>query len=244
MTVPLLEICVADVSSLQQAVTGGARRVEVCTALGEGGLTPSLALVERALTYDGLEVRVLIRCRCGDFIYSPAEVDVMVRDIEAFREIGAHGVVIGALREDGNLDVDALLAMTNAAGTLKRTFHRAIDLAADPLSALNQIIDMRFDSVLTSGHAPSAQEGLPMLRRMVKAASGRIEIIGAAGINAENARCVASSGVDCLHASAKKFRTSPMAHIAHDVAMGAQSSDFCWTETSASEVADILASLT
>ena len=134
---PLLEICAGDIDSIRAAAEGGADRIELCSALTEGGLTPSYGQLCAALE-SPVPVNVLIRPRRGDFLYSPEEVEVMCRDIEEAVSLGANGVVIGALTAEGDIDLHALEAMRRAAGNAHVTFHRAFDLCRDPETALRK----------------------------------------------------------------------------------------------------------
>ncbi|MDE7459520.1 MAG: copper homeostasis protein CutC, partial [Paramuribaculum sp.] len=163
---PLLEVCAGDLESVRAAAEGGAARVELCSALGEGGVTPSIGFLRQALLVPSLRVHVLIRPRGGDFLYTPEEVNAMVADIEACREAGAHGVVIGALTPDGDIDLPSCRRMIEAAGEMSVTFHRAFDLCRNPEEALDTIIELGCDRLLTSCQAATAIEGTPLLRRL------------------------------------------------------------------------------
>ncbi len=198
----MLEICAANPESVRIAAENGADRVELCSALSLDGLTPSVGLIDYALTFKGLRVHVLIRPREGDFVYSPEEVDVMVRDIEAARRLGAHGVVIGALNADGTLCMDVCRRLMKAAGGMDVTFHRAFDIVPDPFAALEQVIGLGCTRILTSGQAKSAEEGLTMLARLHDAARGRIRILAGAGVGPHNvARIIAEGKADEVHGS-------------------------------------------
>ena len=137
---PLLEVCAADPASVKAATEGGAARVELCSALGEGGVTPSAGLIRQALKVPGIKVHVLIRPRGGDFSYDEDEIQTMCADIRTAREAGVHGVVIGALTPEGDIDMDACRRMMSEAGDLNVTFHRAFDLCRDPEKAVEEII--------------------------------------------------------------------------------------------------------
>ena len=218
----MLEICCGDIDSVVAAAQGGAHRVELCAALSEGGVTPSIGLIRTARQVPGVRLHVLVRPRGGDFVYSPAEVDCMIADIEAARAEGADGVVIGALTPDGEIDLPACRRMMAAAQGLSVTFHRAFDLCTNPLQALEQIIALGCNRLLTSGQAASAQEGIAMLRQLVNQAAERIIILPAAGISPENAsEIIRGSGVNELHASARHTVASAMRHAAGEASMGA-----------------------
>ena len=163
----LLEVCAGDIESVYAASRGEAQRVELCSALADGGITPSTGFIRQAVRVPGMKVHVLIRPRGGDFLYTPEEVASMTDDIVAAREAGAHGVVIGALTPDGDIDMDACRQMMEAASGMNVTFHRAFDLCRDPFEALDHIIALGCNRLLTSGQAASALDGAPMLRQLV-----------------------------------------------------------------------------
>lgn len=201
-----LEICTGDLLSVQAAVDGGADRIELCSALSEGGVTPSFGLMASARKIaKEIRMHVLIRPREGDFVYDEREVECMIGDICAARLAGADGVVIGALTREGQLDLDACMRMIEAANGMSVTFHRAFDRVNDPHGALELLIKLGVDRVLTSGQAPSAQEGAGLLGELVKQADGRIIILAGAGVGPGNAAdIIARGGVGELHASARE----------------------------------------
>lgn len=222
----ILEVCCGDIDSVEAAAAGGADRVELCSALGEGGVTPSIGLIRSALAVPGIRVHVLIRPRGGDFLYDKKEVDCMVDDIVAAREAGAHGVVIGALTADGDIDMNACSRMMDAAAGISVTFHRAFDMCRDPRKALEDIISLGCDRVLTSGQAASACEGKETLAEMVRQAAGRITILAGAGVSPDNAAdIIAASGTNEVHASARHTIGSGMKYRHQGVSMGTPGSD-------------------
>lgn len=182
-----VEVCCSSLSEVREAVAGGARRVELCAAITCGGVTPSHATI-KSITEAALDIdiNVLIRPREGGFHYSEEEVDVMCRDIEFCRRMGVHGVVIGALTQDGEIDIEACRRMVEAAGDLSITFHRAFDVCVEPLQALEQIIALGCDRLLTSGQKPSAEQGAECIAELVSHAAGRIIIMPGAGITPQN----------------------------------------------------------
>ena len=149
----ILEVCCADLISIQEAVEGGAQRVELCQALDIGGTTPSADMIDHALML-GVRVHILIRPRGGNFVYSPEETDCMVHAIRMAQAKGVAGVVIGALTPEGNIDTDTCLQLINEAKGMSITFHRAFDECIEPSQALEQIISLGCHRLLTSGHAP------------------------------------------------------------------------------------------
>jgi len=180
-----VEICLETVQSLRAARDAGADRVELCASLAVGGLTPSPGMMRFAAEL-GMPVRVLLRPRGGTFTYDADEIAVIERDITAVRGFGLGGVVIGAAHPDGRLDRDRLARLIDQCDGLGRTLHRVFDLTPDPFEALELAIELGFDRILTSGQQPTAAEGAPLLARLVAAADGRITILAACGIDADN----------------------------------------------------------
>lgn len=201
-----LEIAVQDLTGVTTAIEGGADRIELCQALEVGGLTPSAGLiagaVELAESRDGF-VNVLVRPRAGGFVHTAAEVDVMVRDIQLAADAGAHGIVIGALAADNDIDRDALERLTAAADGLTVTFHRAIDVLDDPASAVSALAELGVHRVLTSGGAVRSGDGVDVLERMVRASGGTVEIMAGGGVSVEVIPALVGIGVDAVHLSAK-----------------------------------------
>ncbi len=178
----LLEVCVEDVSGLSQAIAGGADRIELCSALAIGGLTPSAGLMAAAAARP-VPAYAMIRPRPGNFVYSPDECRVMKVDIDAARRAGLAGVVLGASLPDGRLDRDVLEALVTEAAGLGLTLHRAFDLVPDVEEAVELAIELGFERILTSGCEKTAPEGVGMLERVIAAAAGRISIMPGSGIN-------------------------------------------------------------
>ena len=173
-----VEICANSVESCQAAQCGGADRVELCAAIPEGGTTPSagtIAVARKALTRTRLHV--IIRPRGGDFLYSDTEIAVMLRDIETARNLGADGVVLGCLTADGAVDVGAMRELMRASAGLSVTFHRAFDVCRDPFEALEQIVSLGCQRILTSGQQPSADQGVALLKELQQRAAGRIVLM-------------------------------------------------------------------
>ncbi|WP_370673809.1 copper homeostasis protein CutC [Pleomorphomonas sp. PLEO] len=196
-----LEVCIDDVASLDACAKGGADRIELCSALDLGGLTPSPGLIAAAAK-SALPVRAMIRPRAGDFRFTEAEVDVMLADIAAVRAAGLSGVVLGAMTADNELDRLLLTRLVAAAGDLGKTLHRAVDLLPDPVTAVDLAIDLGFDCILTSGGALTAEAGASVIAAMVARSAGRIDIMAGSGVRPENAaaiRCAARVG--WLHSS-------------------------------------------
>ena len=201
---PILEVCCADLQSVRAAKEGGAHRVELCQALGLDGLTPSAGMIASAVDM-GIPVQVLIRPREGDFFYGKDEVLCMQRDIHVAKRLGANGVVIGALKLDGSIDEETVRRLVGEAEGLSITFHRAFDVCAQPLEALELIISLGCHRLLTSGQAPTAEQGIPLLKKLVEQSSGRIIIMPGAGVNPQNARRILSDTGACeIHGSLRR----------------------------------------
>ncbi|MBO5887210.1 MAG: copper homeostasis protein CutC [Bacteroidaceae bacterium] len=199
-----LEVCCGDLQSVRAAIEGGAHRVELCEALELDGLTPSEAMMESAIGM-GIPVQVLIRVREGDFVYSKDEICKMRNDIRLARKLGAAGVVIGALMPDGSIDEEAIRCMMDEAEGLSVTFHRAFDVCRKPEEALEKIISLGCHRLLTSGQATTAEQGIPMLKKLVEQADGRIIIMPGAGVNPQNAsRILEETGALEIHGSLRR----------------------------------------
>lgn len=182
-----IEVCSTSLDDVREAEAGGAIRIELCSAITCGGVTPSHGLIKSVVDANlNLDINVLIRAREGGFCYTEAEVETMCQDIEFCREAGVHGVVIGALTADGDIDMEACQKMVAAAGEMSITFHRAFDICREPLVALEQIISLGCHRLLTSGQQSSAEQGAEFIAELVKRAAGRIIIMPGAGINPKN----------------------------------------------------------
>ena len=182
-----IEVCSTSLDDAREAEAGGAIRIELCSAITCGGVTPSHGLIKSVVDANlNLDINVLIRAREGGFCYTETEVEAMYQDIEFCREAGVHGVVIGALTDDGDIDMEACQKMVAAAGEMSITFHRAFDICREPLVALEQIISLGCHRLLTSGQQPSAEQGAEFIAELVKRAAGRIIIMPGAGINPKN----------------------------------------------------------
>lgn len=221
----LLEVCAGDIDSVYAAAHGGAERVELCCALSEGGLTPSTGMIEEALRVNGIKVNVLIRPRSGDFVYSEAEIRVMIQDIEICRKLGVNGVVFGALRPDGDIDLEACMRMAESAEGLHKTFHRAFDMCRNPRKAVEEIITLGCDRILTSGQRGTAMDGTVLIHELQAEYPG-ITFIAAGGVTPENvAEIIKRTGVREIHASAKTQIGSSMIFRRDGVNMGKADSD-------------------
>jgi copper homeostasis protein len=198
----LLEVCVEELGGVEAAAVGGADRIELCSGLALGGLSPSPSLVAMALER-GLIVHAMVRPRAGDFVYSADEIELMTAEIRMLEASGVHGVVVGATRADGSADGENLGRLRDAAAGIQIVFHRAIDLAPDPVGAVELACSLGYDHVLSSGGAVAARDGAATLGLMVAAAGGRLSVMAGSGITPDNvAGLVRETGVPAVHASA------------------------------------------
>ena len=236
----VLEIASNSVASALAAQRGGADRIELFDNLAEGGTTPSLGSIALARERLQIPLFVLIRPRPGDFHYDALERELMLRDIQQCRALGCDGVVIGALDAEGNVDVPLCRELVQAAGSMQVTFHRAFDAARDLSAALEDVISLGCQRVLSSGGHASAEAGADVLYALVKQAAGRISVMAGAGIRPGNIAAVArATGCVELHASAKGPRRSHMRF--QNPALVGLSPD--WVATDADEVAALRAAL-
>ncbi len=198
----LTEVCVQSSAGARAAAHGGADRIELCAALELGGITPSAGMLEAVV--DVIPTHVLIRPRPGDFCYDSSEIRVMAKDIEHAIDRGALSVVFGALTADGRIDLPAMVRLLGAAGETPVTFHRAFDSAADPWAALDDLMELGVDRLLTSGGAPTAPEGRDNIAEFVRRSSNELTVMPGGGITAESAAAlVLLTGVQEIHFSAR-----------------------------------------
>jgi len=218
---PLLEVCVDSVAGVLAAKQGGAQRVELCANLLEGGTTPSPGTLAAALARAEIDVFVLVRPRGGDFLYTDLECEVMARDIEAVKTAGAGGVVIGALDAAGQIDAERTGQLIAAARPLQVTFHRAFDMTRDPLEALEQLVELGVDRVLTSGQKDSAADSIELLAQLVQRAGDRIIVMPGGGIDEDNiGAVVGGTGAREVHFAARVRTPSRMEFRNPDCGMG------------------------
>jgi copper homeostasis protein len=202
----LLEVCVASVDDALAAVAGGARRLELNSALPLGGLTPTTSLLAEVVARVTVPVIAMVRPRPGGFCYSATDFDVMLRDAESLLKMGAAGLAFGVLLPNGETDVPRCRRLREVCGLAEAVFHRAFDVTPDPVAALETLIDLGFRRVMTSGQEESAYNGIPRIAELIRVAAGRIEVLPAGGINRFTvADVVSRTGCDQVHAS---LRTS------------------------------------
>ena len=212
----LLEICANSISSAIAAQEGGANRIELCSALSVGGLTPGYGTIKEAKRLLSIPIHVLIRPREGDFCYSNNELEVIIEDINAAKDLGADGIVCGALDRRGNIDVKVMERVMKAAQGLSFTFHRAFDVCSNPYSAIDLLIEMGINTLLTSGQAVTAEEGIGLIKELVTIAQPKgVTIMPGCGLHSLNiAQVVQATGANAVHLSAKKrvtdhYQTNP-----------------------------------
>ncbi|XP_071866909.1 copper homeostasis protein cutC homolog [Bombus fervidus] len=203
-----MEICIDSIESAKNAIGGGATRLEVCSALSEGGLTPTPGFLRLLKIISPLPLYAMLRTRSGNFIYTKEEMDVMLLDLKLLKEHGANGFVFGALTPDNEIDVKSCQDVLSAARPLPVTFHRAFDEVNDPLKSLQILINLGFKRVLTSGQKDTAEEGLELIQKLVQEAQNRIIVMPGSGITKDNIlKIKMASRAEEFHASARKMIT-------------------------------------
>ncbi|RTZ15281.1 copper homeostasis protein CutC [Vibrio aquaticus] len=242
-----IEVCIDNLESLHQAIKGGATRIELCSSLALGGLTPSFGFMKKAAQISIIPVYAMIRPRQGDFLYDHDDVEAMLLDIEAAAEAGLQGVVLGVLTAEGQVDMTVAQALADRAKLygLGITFHRAIDQSSDWQQALEDAISLGAERILTSGLAANVELGTEILKEMVKRADGRISIMAGAGLTADNVQnIVHATGVREVHLSGKSTRPSHMLNISEDAKMGNPNiDDFIVPVTSSSAIEKVVKAL-
>jgi copper homeostasis protein len=228
----VIEVCVESVASARAAERGGAQRIELCSDLLEGGVTPSAGLIGVVRSQVSLPLHLIIRPRPGDFCYSDSEFDIMQRDIEVAKSEGADGVVLGILNVEGTVDVERTRHLVKLARPLAVTFHRAFDMSADLFAGLEDVCNTGADRLLTSGGAQECLQGVDTVARLIKASRERITIMAGGRIGVGNASTIIKrSGVSEIHVGLATPVQSPVLYRNDALALGkAQGSEYYRTE--------------
>jgi copper homeostasis protein len=238
----LLEVCAGSLTSALAAQTGGAHRIELCDNLNEGGTTPSPGIIKQAVKLLEIPVFVLIRPRAGDFLYSYTEFEAMKEDILFCKEHRAKGVVLGILNDDGSVDMERTAELVGLAAPMQVTFHRAFDRTNDPFQAMEDIISLGIQRILTSGQAASAPDGADLISKLIIRAAGRIIIMPGGGVNEGNVlklRDITKAAE--FHASLRSPIKSGMKNHNENVFMGkAGVNEYSWMETDPQRVRNLI----
>lgn len=200
----LLEICTNSYQSVKNAKDAGAKRIELCSELSIGGITPSYGLIKQVTQISDITKYILIRPRSGDFCYTNEEFDIIKSDIEICKDLGCHGIVSGILNPDNTIDIERTQELINLSKPMSFTFHRAFDVLPNPEEGLKQLIDLGVSRVLTSGQHPKAINGLETLKKLKQQAEDKIIILVGGGVSSENAKHFRDAGFDEIHSSASK----------------------------------------
>ena len=217
----ILEACVDSVESTIAAARGGADRLELCGALVIGGLTPGPSLFRQVRKACDIPIHVLVRPRYGDFLYTEAEFEILLSEVEELCRLGADGIVTGCLRADGTLDTERMEQVRERMGQKHLAIHRAFDMCRDPYAALEEAVSLGVDTILTSGQKDNCRLGAPLLRELVRQADGQLDILVGGGVTGENiAGLLKETGAKSFHMSGKIIADSGMVYRKEDVHMG------------------------
>lgn len=198
----LTEICANSYQSALYAALAGAKRIELCSELSLGGITPSFGLLKQVTETLKISVFVLIRPRSGNFVYSDDEFEIMKKNIKLCKELGCHGIVSGVLKNDNTIDIKRTQELLEISKPLSFTFHRAFDNVPNPFEALDQLINLGVDRVLSSGQEVSAEKGIELLKELKEKSNNRVIILPGSGINSKNVSKFYVNGFKEIHASA------------------------------------------
>lgn len=235
-----VEICVDSVGSAINAFEGGASRLELCSSLAEGGLTPSLGLLKYVKSKLKIPVFVLIRPRGGDFCYSAEEFEVMRSDICIAKENGADGFVLGALTRSSDVDVENCRVLIQEAHPLPVTFHRAFDFVSNPASAVESVVSLGCQRILTSGLAPDVTQGMPVLMSLIEQAAGRIIIMPGGGVREDNVRQLLElPRINEIHSSASSLVATSVSYYNNGLTIG--NCETRWMECDSAKVKTLVA---
>lgn len=230
----VLEVCADCVQSAIAAEKGGADRIELCSNLVIGGVTPGKALYKLVRKYTDIRLRVLLRPRYGDYCYNKYEFEQMKEEVQMYRELGASGVVIGMLNPDGTLDIERMSELVKIAENMDVALHRCFDACVNPMDALEEAITLGMRTILTSGQKVTGWEGRQLLNKLQEKSAGRIEILAAGAINAESIKkLVPATGITSYHMSGKQEVESLMEYRMEETGTGlSQLNEFILWETS------------
>jgi copper homeostasis protein len=215
-----VEVCAYSLFSCLAADRAGAQRVELCASPWGGGTTPSAGLVELALKETSLEIHAMVRPRGGDFVYDASEKQTMLAEARSLIDQGVHGIVVGALKPNGDLDVEFMQEFRKIARDRELTYHRAIDVSRDSILVMEELITIGFNRILSSGGKNKALDGIENLAELVAAAKGRIQIMAGSGVNPMNCLDFVQIGVNAVHLSARTTRNSEMEYRRPGISMG------------------------
>jgi len=216
-----IEICVDTVESAILAQDAGADRIELCSSLLEGGITPGTGTISSARKNLTIALNVIIRPRGGDFLYNNIDYEIMKKDIDICGECGADGIVTGILKPDGDIDIERTYKLIEHARPMSVTFHRAFDMCNDPLKGLEDVIATGADRLLTSGQKNKAEDGMELLLQLSKLADGRIIIMPGSGINESNILSIArETNAQEFHLTGRKTIYSEMIFKMMNISMG------------------------
>ena len=237
----ILECCVDSVESAIEAEKGGANRIELCSALVIGGLSPSKALFEKVKEQVNIKIHVLLRPRFGDFCYTDFEHEIIKKEIKMFKELGADGVVIGTLKSDGSLNLEQMKELVEEAEGMSITLHRAFDMCADPFRTLEEVKELGIHTILTSGQKNSCIDGKDLLGQLMKKANREVDILIGGGVDVSVIPALyESTGATSYHMSGKVTLDSEMQYRKEDVSMGVASmSEYQIWRTSAERVSQV-----
>lgn len=201
-----LEICANSFQSAKNAQEAGAHRVELCSELSVGGITPSYGLIKKVVDELSIEIFVLIRPRSGNFNYTNDAFEIIKKDIQICKDLGVSGIVSGVLNEDNSLDIERTKVLVNLSKPLQFTFHRAFDCVPNPMATLEELKTLGVDRILTSGQQLKAETGIDLLKKLQKSAKGKLTILPGSGINQNNVKLFKDSGFYEVHTSASKIK--------------------------------------
>lgn len=237
----ILECCVDSVESAIEAEKGGANRIELCSALVIGGLSPSKALFEKVKEQVNIKIHVLLRPRFGDFCYTDFEHEIIKQEIKMFKELGADGVVIGTLKTDGSLNLEQMKELVEEAEGMSITLHRAFDMCADPFRTLEEVKELGIHTILTSGQKNSCIDGKDLLGQLIKKANREVDILIGGGVDVSVIPALyESTGATSYHMSGKVTLDSEMQYRKEDMSMGVASmSEYQIWRTSAERVSQV-----